>query len=1200
MLFEGASPLNYPAMLQSLGTSYTTAASADQSELSGSLLSVDLAQMNAVPADYPMADGAAPNIALPALSFTNTPLETYAESAETDEQHNYVWFDDVPAPGAGVEAPEAGKVHPYVMRHDIVSERSSVESAFNTQKAYLEGKTGEGSFVPSLSGSLEGSPNLNPLVAPEFPAEAAALPSMDFLQTEHLDITASTQAQILEATKMGEFSLESKLTNFKEQHAVLAAGLGVTLSSLNTQVQAVVDAKIADSGSVKNQFVTEVAEKRQEFGDEIATAVSGYGTDAKNEKSAIEREIIGELNLGNQEIVSAVNDELDEGEQQSYQPIVQAKFLSSIGNFFEDAWNWVVDGFKKLGEFLSVINIANIKNFFKGGGDGNGGGENPLIKKFNEITTRVLNFAREKINSLISKLTGIANRVRTKINGVVQKVNEYWGGLQEKLNSMVNTSLTVVETIVQTVANAFGTAFNNMMEAARDFSEGAKDFVDGMLNGLTILKTLIDVVQEFMHNPNIFVAAASETVIGVDVTSPLPNEYLQAPSAEDEDLREIPEENLDLLAKEAFAEEDFEMQNPPETANLDEDLIEMLSQLPDGEYDLGADFTGDLNGIAALKAHFGLGGDSETGEGESEVSGPANQDSDRDIFTPDANGMVGPFETPADRAKYAFEAMKDAIVDWLEEKWPIIVGIITGAIAGAVALIMIGGPGLAFAVAGLVFTALDVAFGIQTAGEIMLELFNYVDQAIKGNSQQAAQHLAKALCLIAMEVVLSGFDYRTPDAPSGVHRLPDADAIPPTPHVPNNKLSKWNLIARLRTKSRVRPNGDLISEHGDKVSAGKFHLQSPDTGDLSEPKGMLELGGKLAEETRFSGFTIELLPGKLRLYGKINPKHLIAEVPFRRSTRQRTDAFQDIRPTYDALTSIVPGRGVDGKVLFNDHMKTFEEFISKSDLPPDAMEDFRLINLRKNQGVELPDNAVDFADQLKYYEDGKLYKRDTGNWINDPQIDNYAEYDDILDSSGNPASQKAIGQDEIKDETGFTGTDTFGDRMDGTMANRENAVNDRDQALNDPNLGKHSQEYKDANRDVIKASEEAGEIAAEAFAKQLDPNAQKRVSATGGSAAGEFDQVYSLSSNRMAIIEAKGGTSSLGSRQTGTQRSQQGTGQYVDSIIDIMVNHSNSAVKNTGNNLQQAKQGNTLDYYLVRQPIVNGEAGDIIVKKFKL
>ena len=809
------------------------------------------------------------------------------------------------------------------------------------------------------------------------------------------------------------------------------------------------------------------------------------------------------------------------------------------------------------------------------------------------MTQRVLAKAREIMSRITSKLLSLAQKAKNKIDAVLAKVNTYWGTLQQKLNDMIEGTLDFLDPIIQPVYDAIGTAFNALMDLGRGFFETIGRFASIIEDGLMIIKTLVDVLQVFLTNPNIIVEEASKAVLGVDITNPLPNEYLAEPGEESQELQEIPQANLDLLGQESYADEDFEIQNAPEDVDLGDDLMDILAMLPDGRHDLGEDFPGENNGIAALKAHFGLGGETE-GE-EAEGAGPVGG-SDRDRFVPDVNGMVGPFVDGAERVKYIGTVIKDAIVDWIKEKWPIIAGVIAGAIAGAIVVTAFFGPAAAIAVAGAILTALDVAFGIQAAGDIMLALIQYVQSAIAGDTMGAARHLARGLCLLAMEIVLGGFDYRTPDAPDGVYRAPDIPT-PPKPNTPN--VSKWDLISGIRNRARVRPNGDIISDAGDKISDGKFHLQGPKDNDLAGPKDLAELGVEAAEESRFRGFFIEITGLRWILYGRINPDVPLAQG---RVKRQRTDRYSSVRPEYEKFKGDVPAKGRDGEFLFNDHMLSYEElladFIAEHNPPADLIENLRIINLRKNQGAETPNNPAEFYDQIEQWENGKVLNKKTGNWVNDKEIDNFAEYDNVPGANPATPDKKLIEQKDIKDETGFFGEETFGERMDSTMENRGQAVKDRDKALEEH--GKDSKEYKDAARDVIKGSEEAGELAAEAFVKQLDPNASKYVSATGGSAAGEFDQVYKLSNDRMVIVEAKGGTSTLGSRQTGTTRSQQGTPQYVQSIIDIMIPHWNPAVKATGNALQDAKQAGTLDYYLVRQPIVNGEAQDIVVKKFKI
>ena len=53
----------------------------------------------------------------------------------------------------------------------------------------------------------------------------------------------------------------------------------------------------------------------------------------------------------------------------------------------------------------------------------------------------------------------------------------------------------------------------------------------------------------------------------------------------------------------------------------------------------------------------------------------------------------------------------------------------------------------------------------------------------------------------------------------------------------------------------------------------------------------------------------------------------------------------------------------------------------------------------------------------------------------------------------------------------------------------------------------------------------------------------------GNGKQGEFDQVYITEDGKILIMEGKGGNATWGSRKAGTDRAQQGSPEYMDSVI---------------------------------------------------
>ncbi len=91
-----------------------------------------------------------------------------------------------------------------------------------------------------------------------------------------------------------------------------------------------------------------------------------------------------------------------------------------------------------------------------------------------------------------------------------------------------------------------------------------------------------------------------------------------------------------------------------------------------------------------------------------------------------------------------------------------------------------------------------------------------------------------------------------------------------------------------------------------------------------------------------------------------------------------------------------------------------------------------------------------------------------------------------------------------------------------------------------------------ARQDMRIASEKIGEVSAQAAILHRYPNAiQLEANLPGAGKNGQFDQIYlDPVSNRLIIVEAKGGSSDWGSRiDLEDTRAQQGSGSYMESVI---------------------------------------------------
>jgi hypothetical protein len=145
------------------------------------------------------------------------------------------------------------------------------------------------------------------------------------------------------------------------------------------------------------------------------------------------------------------------------------------------------------------------------------------------------------------------------------------------------------------------------------------------------------------------------------------------------------------------------------------------------------------------------------------------------------------------------------------------------------------------------------------------------------------------------------------------------------------------------------------------------------------------------------------------------------------------------------------------------------------------------------------------------------------------------------------------------------------------MTNRQTSVTERNrlQDLKDKNPDSFTQtqqqELSQAIYQVNEQSRQMGETAAQSYIQSKYPDAVLEYGGpSAASQAGDFDQVWRVPNqgpdgdDLWVVVEAKGGTSPLGSRQVGTgQRAEQGTTDYFNEIVKVMAGRGETEIADT-------------------------------------
>ena len=138
--------------------------------------------------------------------------------------------------------------------------------------------------------------------------------------------------------------------------------------------------------------------------------------------------------------------------------------------------------------------------------------------------------------------------------------------------------------------------------------------------------------------------------------------------------------------------------------------------------------------------------------------------------------------------------------------------------------------------------------------------------------------------------------------------------------------------------------------------------------------------------------------------------------------------------------------------------------------------------------------------------------------------------------------------------------------------------------------------------EVNDSSRQLGERAGDAFMARDFPGAEKVYPPSGApSRSGDFDQVWKAKDPQTGadvwvVVEAKGGSSGLGTRGTGDGlRAQQGSAEYFDSIVSDMKKRGEAVA----DDLELARLGDNVRYFETRAEI-GTKAGKDVLKDIKV
>ena len=148
------------------------------------------------------------------------------------------------------------------------------------------------------------------------------------------------------------------------------------------------------------------------------------------------------------------------------------------------------------------------------------------------------------------------------------------------------------------------------------------------------------------------------------------------------------------------------------------------------------------------------------------------------------------------------------------------------------------------------------------------------------------------------------------------------------------------------------------------------------------------------------------------------------------------------------------------------------------------------------------------------------------------------------------------------------------------------------------NYDRGTSEYNKRNHPVNVQSAKIGEKAADKAINAIYPGYQlihPDELDSSGSIKGNFDMVYQNADGDVIIVEAKGGSSTLGKKDIGDRSYQQGTTKYAAAITEQMAGSKHASDRKAALAIRTAVQdGNQIQYLHAETPITKTLSGSTV------
>jgi hypothetical protein len=656
----------------------------------------------------------------------------------------------------------------------------------------------------------------------------------------------------------------------------------------------------------QKQAKAEVQASKQEWQTELTKAEKDYQDKAGKATQDQKKKIDQEKQKGEQDAAKHIEEAEQKAEQEKQKAENEAsqkkeEKSKESGGF----WGWVasaatavIDGLKQAVNFI-YDNLRKAVKF--------------IFEQAKKLAMAAIDLARKAIVGLIEGLgtilKGLVNVVFAAFPEIAKKINSKIDKAIDKAVKAVNTAADLLKKGVAAALDFLANALDALLAAIQSLYNAVFDAIGAIIDGVRkLLEGLGNLVEAAQQMPGHFMGQLSEEVLGMDLSQPLAFERSQADCAK----CDMPatakggdgtaatakggDDKAALLNKTQFTEDDFAIDQVA-PFDVDPEFVASLNLQEGGEVEFG-ESNDPANSMEAIKAELGGGeteGDVPTGavaEGEKAAGGccddeqsaeaklqemmaqkPEGAEGTQKQGQPAKEGdipasmkTIGPL-TVGQRAKYMSHQMIQGVKQWFSANWPKLLAGAIAALAAFVGLNILTGGAITAALPAIM-QVVGVVMGGVALANIAGHVGDYLSKGWAGDIAGGAKSLARGLAAGAVELVFA--------------LLFSAGALI---KAVKGGLKGTAKAAKGAVKNTVKTTVKSVKELGQigakgaktALKNGKIMLQGVKGGFAKGAKSLDDLARRLGNKLRFKKFSITKFGKRIKLWGHINPKILLAD-----------------------------------------------------------------------------------------------------------------------------------------------------------------------------------------------------------------------------------------------------------------------------------------------------------------------------------